>query len=132
MAEPVIFRGPADPALARLVVAHLRTIAGQSTEIVIRKPRTKRSLDQNAYWWAVPVALLAEHCGNTPSQMHYALLGERFGYVTGPLGQPVPVKPSSSDLTVEEFTGLIEWVLIFGPAELGVVFPTPGEWEATR
>lgn len=88
---------------------------------------TKRTLDQNAYWWSVPVKILAEHCGNTDSQMHYALLGECFGYTTGPTGQPVPVKPSSSDLTVQEFTHLIEWVLTWAPTELGVVIPAPNE-----
>lgn len=88
----------------------------------------KRSLDQNAYWWAVPVKILAEHCGYTDSQMHYALLGECFGYTSGPTGKAVPVKPSSSELTVAEFTQLIEWVLTWAPTELGVIIPGPSEY----
>jgi hypothetical protein len=40
------------------------------------------------------------------------------------------VKPSSSDLTVEEFTHLIDWVLTWAPTELGVTIPSPNEWEA--
>jgi hypothetical protein len=87
----------------------------------------KRSLDQNAYWWAVPVKLIAEHCGYTDAQMHYALLGECFGFTPGPTGHPVPVKPSSSELTLEEFKHLIDWVLIWAPTELGVLIPGPGE-----
>ena len=80
---------------------------------------SQRSLDQLRYWWAEPVKRLADHCGYTDSQMHYALLGECFGY-TEVMGHAVPVKPSSSDLTVEEFSQLIEWVLTWAPAELGV------------
>lgn len=129
---PFTLRGASSSELAAQVRAHLKTIAGQPVEIVIRKPRTKRSLDQNAYWWAVPVPLLAEHCGYEPAQMHYALLGECFGYTSGPTGQPVPVKPSSSDLSVEEFNTLVEWVLIWGPSSMGVVIPTPGEWQASQ
>lgn len=93
----------------------------------LKRGGTKRSLNQNAYWWSTPVKLLAEHCGYTDSQMHYALLGECFGYTVGPTGKPVPVKPSSSDLTVEEFTHLIEWVLTWAPTELGVIIPSPNE-----
>lgn len=91
------------------------------------KRGAKRSLDQNAYWWAVPVKILAEHCGYTDTQMHYALLGECFGFVEGPAGHPVPVKPSSSELTVDEFKHLVDWVLTWAPTELGVVLPEPGE-----
>jgi hypothetical protein len=108
----------------------LETLAGKRVEFVLRKPASKRSIDQNAYWWAVPVKLLAEHCGYTDAQMHYALLGECFGFTPGPNGTPVPVKPSSSDLSVEEFKHLIDWVLVWAPSEMGVAIPEPAEWSA--
>jgi hypothetical protein len=95
--------------------------------VKVEQRKTQRSLSQNAYWWSVPVKLIAEHCGYTDSQMHYALLGECFGYIDGPHGKAIPVKPSSSDLSVEEFKKLIDWVLIWAPSELGVVIPEPGE-----
>lgn len=107
-------------AVSRLPLGRMR--------IAVEPIGEKRSLDQNAYWWAVPVKLLAEHCGYTDSQMHYALLGECFGYTSGPTGKAVPVKPSSSELTVAEFTQLIEWVLTWGPSELGVIIPGPSEY----
>lgn len=47
--------------------AYFQTLSDQNVEITVRKERTQRSLDQNAYWWAVPVRLLAEHCGYTDS-----------------------------------------------------------------
>ena len=95
--------------------------------ITVERKKAKRSLDQNAYWWAVPVKILAEHCGYTENQMHYALLGECFGYTSGLNGRPMPVKPSSSDLSVEEFTHLIDWCLTWAAAELGVIIPNPNE-----
>ena len=107
-------------AVARLPLGRARV----SVDII----GDKRSLDQNAYWWAVPVKLLAEHCGYTDAQMHYALLGECFGYTTGPTGKAVPVKPSSSELSVAEFKQLIDWVLTWGPSELGVVIPDPSDY----
>lgn len=112
------------------VLEHVRSLNGQAVDVVIKKAKDKRSLDQNAYWWAVPVKILAEHCGYTDAQMHYALLGECFGYTAGPTGQPVPVKPSSSDLSTQEFKHLIDWCLTWAPTELGVEIPEPSKAEA--
>lgn len=105
----------------------LKGFAGKTVDVEITRHRDKRSLDQNAYWHAVPVDLLAEHCGYTHDQMHYALLGEWGGYLDGPAGQPVPRIASSSKLTTDEFSKLIEWVLTWGPSEMGVIIPAPNE-----
>lgn len=96
--------------------------------VQVNTKRHRRTLEQNKYWWAVPVKELAEHCGYTPNQMHYALLGECFGYRPGPAGAVVPLKPSSSDLNIEEFSHLIDWVLTWAPAELGVELEPPNHW----
>lgn len=106
--------------------ALLRGVKDGKYVLTLKPYRAQRSLDQNAYWWAVPVKLVAEHCGYTPTQMHYALLGECFGYKAGPFGEAVPNVPSSSDLTTDEFAKLIDWVLTWAPSELGVVIPEPG------
>jgi hypothetical protein len=129
---PITLKGIASADLARQVATALKPLADgrKVVEIVIRKPRTQRSLDQNAYWWAVPVKILAEFCGYTENQMHYALLGECFGYEPGPHGVPVPVKPSSADLSVEEFTHLIDWAQQWAASELGVDVPGPDEARA--
>lgn len=107
----------------------IKQYAGELVRVTFQKHREKRTLDQNAYWWAEPVPTLAEYCGYTPNQMHYVLLGECFGYIAGPKGNAVPIKPSSSDLNVEEFKRLIDWVLIWGPSELGCAIMHPDEWQ---
>lgn len=109
------------------IAAVLNGFKGKTVNVEIARHREQRSLDQNAYWHAVPVDLLAERCGYTHDQMHYALLGEWGGYIDGPSGQPVPRIASSSKLTTEEFSKLIEWVLTWGPSEMGVVIPAPSE-----
>ena len=111
-------------------LAYVKTLAGQVVEVVVRKPKQQRTLQQNAYWWSTPVRILAEHCGYTDTQMHYALLGECFGYTEGPTGQPVPNEPSSSDLSVEKFAHLIDWTLTWAMSELGVYIPEPNRRDA--
>lgn len=101
---------------------------GRDVVVRVERKKHKRSLDQNAYWWAVPVETLAEELGYTRPQMHYALLGECFGYRPGPAGTAVPIKPASSDLSIEEFSHLIDWVLTWAPAELGITLEPPSHW----
>jgi hypothetical protein len=118
-------RTPAD--IRGKLLAHMRKYAGATLDIVIRKHRNQRSADQNAFWWSVPVAILSDHCGYEPEQMHYVLLGEWRGYMDGPNGKPVPRCASSSKLTTAEFTDLIEWVQRWAAQELNVQIPAPNE-----
>jgi len=110
----------------------VKRFKGREVEVTVREWKRQRTLNQNRYWHAVPVKILAEECGYTHSQMHYALLGECFGYTEGPSGKPVPVKPSSSELNVGEFQKLIDWVLDWAPSELHCVIPAPTDPRAQQ
>ncbi len=122
-------RGHLDPDVRGQVADYIRTFPGMRIEVKVRTYKPQRSLDQNAYWWAVPVAILSEHTGYEPEQMHYVLLGEWRGYEDGPRGHKVPRCCSSSKLTTAEFTELIEWVQRWA-AELDCQIPAPNEGAA--
>lgn len=101
--------------------------------LTLSTPERKKTRDQLAYWWGHAVPLIAEHCGYTDTQMHYALLGECFGFSDGPCGKPIPNVPSIADCTVEQVTTLIDWVLTWAPTELGVMLQEPDKlWKKTR
>lgn len=108
-----------------------RTLKGEPVEVIIRKKRVKRSLDQNAYFHAIPVELMAEEWGVTHDEAYYLLLAEWKGYKDGPLGR-MPNCTSGSKLTREDFSALITWVLDYGPSEWNVFIPAPNEadWKA--
>lgn len=110
----------------------IKQFAGKEVLVTVAEKRSRRTLDQLDYWWAVPVKLLADELGYTPNQMHYALLGEWGGYRTGPTGQPVPNVPSSGELNAKQMAELIDWVLTFAPAELGIVIPPPDPTKKRR
>ena len=104
----------------------LRTLAGKVVEVVIRKKPSRRTVNQNAYLHAVPLPLLAEHFGMTIAEVKYSLMGEKWGWKKDPIsGREVPVKPSTSEMTVDECTEFIEWLLDWAPAEHGVSIPAP-------
>lgn len=113
----------------KAIDAELHTWPDGPVTLTLTEGRQKRSktYEQVKYWWAVPVPLIADHCGYTEAQMHYALMGEWSGYVDGPNGHPIPVKPSLADLSVEEANALIDWVLVWAPSELGVIVPEPNK-----
>lgn len=119
----------ADPPTVR---RHLFDLVGKPIDAILREVVKKDARQMQKYWWAVPVALLADHCGYTDAQMHYALLEECFGYIEGPRGVRIPNQPQSSYLSFEKWRRLIDWVLVWGPTELGVDIPPPTKVEAAE
>lgn len=115
----------ADAALPRL--RWMKTLAGERVEVIIRKARAKRSLDQNSYWHGVVFPLVSEYTGYTIPETKLVLLGECFGWQKIG-GHDVPIKPSTSDLTVEEGSRFTEF---FGPWAVehcgGLQIPLPNE-----
>lgn len=109
---------------------HLFELVGKPVDVVIREVQKKDVRQMQKYWWAVPVPLLADYCGYTDAQMHYALLEECFGYINGPRGVRIPNQPQSSYMSFDKWHRLIDWVLIWGPTELGVQIPPPHKVEA--
>lgn len=139
MAVVPIFHG-AVTADARLVLdesdrdrrrQHLRGLAGKRVEVVLRKERTQRSLDQNAYWHAVPFPLLAEEWGEDIETTKLLVLGECFGWKDTKGGHRVPIKPSTSALTTEEGSYLTEWIPPWAMTQFGVDIPLPEKGEGS-
>lgn len=103
----------------------LQTLAGKDVEVLVRKKRTQRSLDQNAYFHAIPVPLLAEEWGEDVETAKLLILGECFGWRDMKDGRQIPIKPSSSALTVDEFSHLIEWLPPWAMTHFRVEIPLP-------
>lgn len=124
-----LFRGTADGDLARDVMEALRARRGYPVEVVIRRPKSQRSLPQNSWWWAVAVPMIAEELGydkHEHEQVHYALVSKCFGVKHDPKLGEVPNK-RSSHLTVEEFSELMEWAVRVAASEWGILLPLPSE-----
>lgn len=139
MGQVPIFHGHVN-ASAKLTLApaeapqrhkHLRNLAGKNVEVVIRKVRTKRSIDQNAYWHAVPFDLFAEYFGEDIESTKYNLMGQCWGWHYSKLAKrDVPIKPSTSEMTTEEGAHFTDWMIQFGLTDCnGLVIPPPEKAE---
>lgn len=121
-----------NPAERNLRRGHLRKLAGQRVDVVVRKHRNKRSDKQNAWWWSIAVPLIAHELGydkHEHEELHYALVAKCFGtHVDQRLGLEVPNKRSSA-LTTVEFSELMEWAVRWAATEHGINVPLPGEAE---
>ncbi len=109
---------------------HLRGLVGQRVEIVIRKERGQRSLAQNAYLHSQVFPLLATEFCDSVEGVKFDLMGEKWGWTKTNSGHHIPVKPHTSDMTVEECSEVIDWVIPWAMTMHGVRVPLPNESEA--
>jgi hypothetical protein len=104
--------------------ALIARLEGSDIDLRLSKHRTVRSISQNAYYWAVVIPLLAEHCGYEDEEMHTALKWRFLQKHDGPL----PTVSSTASLSTVEFTDYIERVRMLA-AEMGCSIPGPGQAE---
>ena len=97
--------------------------------VKVEQPVSNRTMAQNAYLHAVPFPIIAEHCGDSVEGVKYDLMGEKWGWKPSTLdpNRMVPVKPSTSSMTVEECTEFIEWLIPFAWDTFGLSIPYPSE-----
>lgn len=105
---------------------YIKSLAGQFVEETIRKRRTKRSNQQNAYIHAVPIPMLAEHFGYTIPEMKLVLMGECWGWKEV-LGRQIPVRSHTSEMSVEECQYFVDWVIPWAVQNHDVQIPLPNE-----
>ena len=119
-----------DQRFQQPLMEHLRGLIGKPVEVTVKGKRRQRSLDQNSYLHAAVFPPLAEKFGNTIDEVKYALMGECFGWKRDPIsGREVPIKPHTSDMTVEEARQFIDWVIPWAMTEYEVTIYLPNEIE---
>lgn len=105
---------------------YVRSFHGQFVEVIVRKQRVQRSLDQNAYLHVAAFIPLAEHLGYSLAEMKLLLMGECWGWQTIG-GHEIPVKIHTADMTVEEATYFIDWIIPFALERFDFIVPLPHE-----
>lgn len=102
---------------------------GFEVEVTVRKKRSKRSKDQNA-WMHSAIKPLADKLGVTVAGLKLILLGETFGW-TSILGKPYPIRDATSTLNTEEFSDVMAVAQQLS-AEYGVLILDPSEHKAQK
>lgn len=109
----------------------LARLRGRDVEVTVRPERKRRSLKQNAWYWAAIVPAVQQYLSEgrtfplTEEQTHYLLKFAFIGTEETPLG-PVPI--STTTLDVEQYSTFCERIRAHAASEWGLPIPGPEEW----
>ena len=111
----------------------LKTFRDGPVTVRIERKRASRSKQQNKYWWGVCIALVSEHTGYSPEEVHeiakQLFLPKRLAVANGNgeiVGEYV-LGGSSGKLDVVEFGEFMERFKQWAAETLDVVIPDPSE-----
>ncbi len=115
------------------LIEYIRTRPDGNYEIIIRKPRKKRSLQENAYYWGVIIYMISQETGEDTNRVHEALkikfLKDHFGDI--PSEKLWTVK-STADLNTSEMEEYLANIRQFAAQELNMYIPLPNEVDYER
>jgi hypothetical protein len=105
-------------------LVHLAGLNNRRIELILRKRRSKRSDNQNRWYWGVCVEILANHCGYEADQMHEAL---KWKFLSGmvPDNNGLTTVRSTAKMSTDEFIKYTNQVVRWAAEELGVFIPDP-------
>ena len=110
---------------------YLRSLSGRPVDVTIKVHRNTRSNKANAFYWGAVIALLAEHCGYEPEEMHEAL-AMRFLRIEDDPWLHTPRRKHTPLTDTKEFGEYVDQCIRFAALELGVVIPSANEIEVSQ
>jgi len=106
---------------------------GSHVDIVIRKHSSKRTLDQNAYYWGVVVPILADFIGHDNTEDMHTELKEKFNPVPSKLDPTKMIGGSTTKLSTVEFMSAedsyVNRICKWAAEEHSVFIPPPKKME---
>jgi len=104
---------------------HLSRYEGQSVEVVVRKKKSQRSLQQNRAYFGIAVEILCEHTGFGREEMHVALRQKFASRVDEKTGLTIIESTAAMDTVRfgKYYAEIQRWALEF----LNIYVPDPNE-----
>jgi hypothetical protein len=112
---------------AYAITNYLKGLEQQRVEVVIRKYKSKRSNEQNKYYFGVVLDILSKHTGYEPDEMHEIL---KFKFLRKRISNDVEYVQSTTKLNTAEMEAYLDKVRRWAAIELLCNIPLPNECEA--
>lgn len=99
---------------------------GKAVMVSFARPRTTRSLKQNAYLWGVVYTYIAAHTGHDAEDIHVILKDDFLPRKFVTIGNKErEIRKTTADLSPTEFNEYIERCVAWAAQELGLHIPSP-------
>lgn len=114
--------------VSQKIANELKEFEGKKVEVRIQKLKSKRSDQQNRYWWAI-VTILSNELGYTKDELHEILkfkflkrskVDEKTGEIFEYLG-------STATLNKTEFADMTSELIRWSAETFSIILPIPGE-----
>ena len=106
---------------------------GTHVDITIRKHKSKRSNDQNAYYWGVVIPILADYFGHDNTEDMHQDLKQAFNPVKSKIDPDKIIGGTTTKLSTVDFysaeNSYIERICRWASMEYGVFIPAPKKVE---
>ena len=101
---------------------------GKRVNIIIKKVKSQRSLQQNRYWW-LAITILSKEIGYTKEELHEILKYKflRLSKVDEKTGEIFEYCGSTAKLSKSAFSDLVNDLIRFSAETFNVIIPMPGE-----
>lgn len=95
-------------------------------ELILKKKRNQRSLEQNAWYWGVALKCIFEETGNEPKDMHEILKSEFLQSLYEFEGKVYTIIKSTADLNTKQFSEYMDKIQKWASLR-GIYIPDPNE-----
>ncbi len=102
---------------------YLKSLEGQIVQVIVRKIKKPRSLNQNAYMWGVVYQLISETTGYTIDEVHSAM-GVMF---LMDRSRSIPMVRSTTSLSTISMENYLESIRQWAAKDLNCVIPEPNQ-----
>jgi len=125
----IIYNSQEDGDKKRLYLV-LKNLQSGVYKVTLQKIKDSRSLNQNKYYWAVVVSVLASEVGYFKDEMHMVLRRKFLGYTrTNPItGEQEMFAKSTTDLNTQEMEEYLDAIRVWAISELDIYIPLPNEF----
>ncbi len=106
--------------------------SGSHIEIIIRKYRSQRTLEQNAYYWGVVIPILGDHFGYDAEEIHEELK-LMFNPIQSKIDPARKIGGSTTKMSTVEFycdqDSYVERIARWAASDYGIYIPPPEKAE---
>jgi len=111
---------------------YLRSLDGQIVQVIVRKPKRIRSLNQNAYYFGVVIPILSDNTGYSSEEIHSVLKEKFLSKIIILAGKEERISRSSTELSTIEWEKWMAEIKEWAALELSCVIPDPNQVDYTE